>query len=97
MSDSFRPHGLGPLNQGILQARTLEWVAIPVSIFWAMTFLVASLECEERWCESNVIYPNLESLKQCVYVGKEFLSILTFRNAFVFLLLFTIVWWDLKV
>ena len=72
VSDSFRPQGLGPLNQGILQARTLEWAAIPFPIFWAMTFLVASLECEEWWCESKVIYPNLESLKQCVYVGRSF-------------------------
>ena len=34
VSDSLRPHGLSPLGSsahGISQARTLEWVAIPVS------------------------------------------------------------------
>ena len=34
MSDSLQPHGLGhqaPLSMGILQARILEWVAIPFS------------------------------------------------------------------
>ena len=34
MSDSLRPHGLtrqAPLSMGILQARTLEWVAMPSS------------------------------------------------------------------
>ena len=36
MSDSFRPHGLyvacqAPLSMGILQARILEWVAMPSS------------------------------------------------------------------
>ena len=33
VSDSLQPHGLQPLSMGILQARILEWVAMPSSSY----------------------------------------------------------------
>ena len=42
MSDSLQPHGLhagchAPLSRGILQARILEWVAMPSSDIYTHT------------------------------------------------------------
>ena len=43
MSDSVRPHRRGPTVSGILQARTLEWVAISFSNAWKWKVKVKSL------------------------------------------------------
>ena len=43
VSDSVRPHRWGPTVSGILQARTLEWVAISFSNAWRWKVKVTSL------------------------------------------------------
>ena len=52
MSDSVRPHRWQPTGSpvpGILQARTLEWVAISFSNAWKWKVKVKSLSCVWLW------------------------------------------------
>ena len=72
VSDSLRPHGQPPLSLGILQARTLEWVAMPSCRGSSrprdptQVFLIAggfftsrvTREAQEYWC--GQLIPALE-------------------------------------
>ena len=58
MSDSLQPHGLQPVH-GILQARTLEWVAISFSKLYPLTaVMVRNVSLCDLWSPQGIIKVN---------------------------------------
>ena len=76
VSDSLRPHGCSPPGSpvpGILQARTLEWVAISFSNAWKWKVKVKSLSCvqlfETPWSAAYQAPPSMGFSRQEYWSG----------------------------
>ena len=80
VSDSVRPHRRQPTRlpvPGILQARTLEWVAISFSNAWKWKVKVKSLSLATPWTAAYQAPPSMGFSRQKYWSGVPLPSLLT--------------------